>query len=117
MPTPFFKNKVIEIYEPVVDDDCFDRFGEPEIKYVMKYIGDCDFQPMSPEDMKTAFGEILQGMYKVYLSEEVLVSPFDIFKIKDENDTYELKGAGMHWNTLIHHQKLILQKQRKPTEI
>lgn len=117
MPTPFFKNKVLEIYEPIVDDTGFDRFGDPQIEYVLKYTVDCDFQPMSPEDMKTVFGELLQDVYKVYISGTVEISPFSIFKIKNEEDTYELKGGGMTWNTLINHHKLILQKQRKPTEI
>lgn len=109
----FFNNERVEIwsYSPNLT---YDEYGEPRNQYNLEEVVDADFQPLSPEDSMREFGEIMKDTYKVYFDPDVSLDESMLFRIGE--CTYEMKGSPEIYNhRVISHNKVILEKQRKPT--
>lgn len=113
----FFPNEKIELWEYQDSKIKYNIYGEPEEEYVLKTIVSCDIQPMSPQDNIKSFGKILQDTYKIYLDKNTPITDTMIIRIVGKPDTYKITGTPMLNNHLLHHKKVILKKQRKPTPL
>ena len=115
----FFPNEQLELYEYTESTTEFNSYLEPKKEYTLKTTVPCDFQPMSPNDQLREFGELLTDTYKIYIDPAVEVSPDMILKLTGKDDTYEIQGTPIDNNHLlpVKHQKIIVQKQRKPTKL
>ena len=114
----FFKNETLELWEYTESTTEFNSYLEPKKEYHLTSTAPCDIQPMSPNDQITEFGELLTDTYKIYINPEVSIHPSMILKITGKPDTYEIIGTPMNNNHLlpVSHQKIIVKKQRKPTQ-
>ena len=108
---------MIELWEYTEEEDIPNFFGESSSKYV--YVGSFmgDFQNSSPRDKPEDYGKILEDSYKVYFPEDVPVTDTMILRKEGEMDTYTINGSPLHYNTLIPHIKVVLQKDRKPVPL
>lgn len=113
----FFPNEKIELWEYQDSEIKYNIYGEPEEEYILKTIVSCDIQPMSPQDNIKSFGKILQDTYKIYLDKNTPITDTMIIRIVGKPDTYKITGTPMLNNHLLHHKKVILKKQRKPTPL
>lgn len=114
----FFPNEKIELWEYTENEDVPNFFGETTADY--EYIGTfiCDFQPMSPKDSLNEFGKILEDTYKIYLDEDVPITDTMILRLEGKNETYSITGTPIINNhNIISHIKVVVQKQRKPTNL
>lgn len=115
----FFPNVELELYSYTESSTEFNSYYEPLKEYNLEEIVPCNFQPMSPNDSLKEFGEILTDTYKLIVDSSVHVEPSMLLKVKGEPDTYEIVGTPMvntHF-TPTQHIKIIVKKQRKPTEV
>lgn len=115
----FFPNAELELYQYIESATEFNSYYEPLKEYSLMDTVPCNFQPMSPSDSLKQFGEILTDTYKVIIDYNVTVEPSMLVKVKGKLDTYEIVGTPMvntHF-TPTRHIKLILKKQRKPTQV
>ena len=115
----YFPNVELELYDYAESLTESNPYYEPLREYSLVETVPCNFQPMTPNDSLKEFGEILTDTYKAIIDFDVDVNPRMLVKVKGEPDTYEITGAPMvntHF-TPTRHTKLILKKQRKPTEV
>ena len=113
----FFGTDKIELWEYTEDPQDLDWWGETSKGYHYIDTYDCDFQNLSPKDSQQTFGEILEDTYKVYFNTDVPITPTMILRKPNETETYTIKGTPQKYNHLIPHTKIIIQKQRKPTNL
>lgn len=114
----FFPNVTFELWEPYYSDEEYDEYtGEAVKKYEM--IGTCpaDFQTLTPADSRREFGEILEDSYKSYISLTAPITPYTIIRIVGEESTYSIRGTPVKNNHFLHHIKVILEKERIPSEL
>ena len=115
----YFPNVELELYDYTESLTESNPYYEPLREYSLVETVPCNFQPMTPNDSLKEFGEILTDTYKAIIDFDVDVNPRMLVKVKGEPDTYEITGTPMvntHF-TPTRHTKLILKKQRKPTEV
>lgn len=105
---------MIELWEYTEEGDIPNFFGESSIKY--EYVGSFmgDFQNAGPRDSPEEYGKILEDSFKVYFTPDVPVTDTMILRKEGEKDTYTINGSPLHYNTLIPHIKVNLQRDRKP---
>ena len=103
---PFFPNTQLELWEYQESTTEFNLYGEPELEYKHITTVDCDMQPLSVTDT-----------YKTYLDINTPVTDTMICRVQNQPDTYKVIGTPSHNNHLLHHIKLLLQKERKPTPL
>lgn len=105
---------MIELWEYTEEEDIPNFFGETSVSYnyIGSYMG--DFQNSSPSDRLEEYGKTLEDTYKIYFDVDVPVTDTMIIRKEGEKDTYTIKGSPQHYNTLIPHIKVNLQKDRKP---
>ena len=113
----FFPNEQIELWEYKDSEIKYNVYGEPEEEYNLITTVPCDIQPMSPQDNIKSFGKILQDTYKIYLDKNIPITDTMIIRVVGKPDTYKITGTPMLNNHLLHHKKIILKKQRKPTPL
>ena len=113
----FFPNTYIELYDYTENEEIPNFFGETTESY--EYVGTffVDFQNLSPKDNPQEYGKLLEDTYKIYCDPEVPVTDTMIIRKQGEQDTYTIKGSPQHYQNLIPHIKLTVQKQRKPTKL
>lgn len=115
----FFPNEEMELWEYKESVTDYTSYHDPKKEYQLVTTIPCDFQPMSPKDSLSEFGEILEDTFKIYADLDVPVNSSMIIRLKDKPDTYEITGTPNHNNHLlpVHHKKIIVQKQRKPLKL
>lgn len=111
---PFFPNKTIELWEYTEETDV-DIYGELIRTYTKVGEYPVDFQIKSSNESEETYGEIRTDTYKAYFDITVPLTDSMILKIKDKPDTYEIIGSVIVNDHILHHKKVELQKQRKPT--
>lgn len=114
----FFPQTWIELWEYTENEDVPNFFGETTEDY--EYVGDyyVDFQNLSPKDNPQEYGKLLEDTFKIYLDSDVPISDTMIIRKKDDPSiTYKIKGSPQHYNTLIPHIKVIVQRTRKPNKL
>jgi hypothetical protein len=114
---PFFPNTQLELWEYQESTTEFNLYGEPELEYNHVTTVDCDMQPLSVSDSLKEYGKILQDTYKTYLDINAPITDTMICRVQNQPDTYKVIGTPSHNNHLLHHIKLLLQKERKPTPL
>ena len=112
----FFPDTSIELWE-YGEEGIPDFYGETTASYSFVGVFDVDFQNLSPHDSEEEFGKILEDSYKIYMDTSVPVTDTMIIRRVGEEDTYTIEGSPQHYNSLIPHIKVIVQKQRKPTPL
>ena len=113
----FFPNEELELWEYKDSEVQYNVYGEPEEEYTLTDVVSCDIQSMSPQDNIKSFGKILQDTYKIYLNKDVHITDTMILRIHGKPDTYKITGSPMINNHILHHKKIIVKKQRKPTPL
>ena len=116
---PYFPNVNLELWDYTESLTDFNSYYEPLREYVLVGVYPANFQPMSPNDSLKEFGEILTDTYKVNLSSDVPVNPSMLVRVEGQQDTYEILGSPMvntHFRP-TKHIKLVIKKQRKPTQL
>ena len=115
----FFPNETLEIFEYKETGE-LNSYLEPKKEYVLKETVPCDFQVMSPNDNLREFGELLEDTYKIYIDKDIEINPKMLLRIQGKPDTYSIQGTPINNNHLlpiVQHKKIIVQKERKPTEV
>ena len=113
---PFFPNKTIELWEYNEETE-LDIYGEPIRTYSKVLECKADFQISSSNENEETYGEIRKDTYKAYFDINTPLTDSMILRIKGEPATYEIIGSIVVNDHLLHHKKVELQKQRKPTEL
>lgn len=109
----FFKNTLLELFKYNEVEE-YDVYGEPLKEYVYSDTVYCDMQPLSMNESIESFGEIKTDTFKIYFDENIQLLDSMVFRVKDETDTYEIIGGIEKYKTIIPHQVVTVQKQRKP---
>lgn len=114
----FFPNCTIELWEYTETSE-LDSYLEPKKTYQLQETVECDFQSMSPKDMLSEFGEILQDTYKIYLDINTEISSSMVLRVVGQESTYQILGTPMHNNhlSIVQHKKIVIQKHRKPVKL
>ena len=114
----FFPNEKLEMFEYTETSE-LNSYLEPKHQYVYTETVPCDFQPMNPTEQLKEFGEIREDTYKIYIDRNIPINSSMILRLEGKTDTYEITGTIMDNNHLIQvqHQKIVVQKTRKPTEV
>lgn len=112
-----FPNEEIELWEYSENETETDWWGEtkPSYQYVGTYT--CDFQNMSPKDTEEEYGKILEDAYKIYLPLDTPITDTMLIRKVGEPHTYSIKGSPSKYNHILPHIKVLVQRQRKPTQL
>ena len=115
----FFPNEKLELWDYTESATEFNSYLEPRKEYQLTDTVPCNFQPMSPNDSLKEFGEVLEDTYKCIIDSNVDINPRMIVRLQGKTDTYEITGTPMVNTHFIQtkHTKIILHKQRKPTQL
>lgn len=113
----YYPNMTMDICS-YTDSESVDAYGNPRKAYVYRETVNVDFQPSSRNDRLTEAGEILQDTYRIYLDEDIVVNPTDIFRGPD-GETYTIIGTPIVNNRfkVTRHKKVELQKTNKPIPV
>ena len=114
----FFPNEKLELFAYAETSE-LNSYLEPKKQYCYVTTIPCDFQPMSPTDNLKEFGEILEDTYKIYVDKTAPINSTMILRLEGKPDTYEIVGTVMVNNHLlpVQHIKIVVKKQRKPTQV
>lgn len=114
----FFPNEQLELWEYTETEE-LDSYLEPKKQYCLKKTIPCDFQSMTPKESIKEFGEIREDTYKIYINLNEPVDNSTVLRIQGETSTYEITGTVIRNNHLpmVNHQKIIVQKHRKPLKL
>ena len=114
----FFPNEQLELWDYSETSE-LNSYLEPKKEYTLTDTVPCDFQVMTPSDNLKEFGEELTDTYKIYIDSKVSIQSSTILRLQGKPDTYEIMGTPVFNNHLpiVDHIKLVVQKQRKPTQL
>lgn len=114
----FFPNEQLELWDYSETSE-LNSYLEPKKEYTLTDTVPCDFQVMTPSDNLKEFGEELTDTYKIYIDSKVPIQSSTILRLSGKPDTYEIMGTPVINNHLpiVDHIKLVVQKQRKPTQL
>lgn len=114
----FFPNEQLELWDYSETSE-LNSYLEPKKEYTLTDTVPCDFQVMTPSDNLKEFGEELTDTYKIYIDSKVSIQSSTILRLQGKSDTYEIMGTPVINNHLpiVDHIKLVVQKQRKPTQL
>lgn len=114
----FFPNEQLELWDYSETSE-LNSYLEPKKEYTLTDTVPCDFQSMTPADNLKEFGEELTDTYKIIIDSKVTVHSSTILRLHGKPDTYEIMGTPVINNHLpiVDHIKLVVQKQRKPTQL
>lgn len=109
----FFPSTVVTLFEEVEDPKICgtDGYGRPLKCLVEQGSVMGDFQPMSPSEAQKEFGEMVQGMYKLYLDYGVTITSKYKVQVEGYEGYFQVKGEPMQRNTLIPHVKVLLARE------
>lgn len=116
---PFFPNNTLEIYTYNEDYLELNPYKEPVTEYTYKESVVCDFQTSGTSDVTIETGEVLTDTYKAYIPASTIIEEGMKFKLTGQPHTYTLIGHEVVNTrfTPTKHIKLLLQIDRKPTQL